>query len=251
MVKARQFFIFLVFTLSGSWIYAQQGNNTLTFTGTIVDAENGNPLSGVHIISTNHAGTTSDIDGNFNLELISGDTVQISHVGYTEYLVPIPDSAQQTIHLTIGLNPSLTELDEIVIHQWPATVKQLKQMILAAEVGEEEQVIIPGSYQGPPKPVQPGIGSPISFLQSKFSKKMRRRQEFLEKRQQLESDHHALRRYSPEFVKEVTGIEDKQELDEFMTFCKLSDVFIAEVSDYDLIVAINQCYKDFKTERPE
>lgn len=250
MVKLTQCFFFLVLTLSGSWIFAQQTDNPLTLSGTIVDAENGNPLSGVHIM-LNHVGTTSDIDGNFNLELVPGDTVQISHVGYTEYLVPIPKSATKALQLTIGLTPSLTELDEVVIYQWPATLKQLKQKILAIQLEEEDKIVVPGTYQGTPRPVQPGIGSPISFLQSRFSKKMRRRQEFLKKRQQFESDKPALSRYNPEFVKEVTGIEDTQELDEFMTYCKLSDTFIAEVSDYDLIIAINNCFRNFRSERSE
>ena len=245
-----RFLFFLLFSLSGSGLLAQQGNNTIELNGTIVDAENGAQLTGVHIVSNNFAATTTDIDGNFNLITGPGDTLLISHVGYNEYLVPIPEYAPDTMELKIGLTASLTELDEVVIYQWPATLSQLKQKILELEV-EDEGVDIPGSYEGPPKPVTPGLGSPISFLQSKLSKKIRRRQEFLKKRQELEANQQALSRYNPQYVKEITGIESQQELDEFMTYFKLTDRFIAEVSEYDLIVAINQCYRDFKSERSE
>ena len=119
------------------------------------------------------------------------------------------------------------------------------------EVEEEDRVIIPGSYHGPARPVNPGFGSPISFIQSKLSKKIRKRREFLKKRLELESNQQARSRYNTEYVKEVTGIEDKLELEEFIEYCKFTDLFLVDVNDYDLVVAINQCYKNFKTERPE
>ena len=108
-------------------------------------------------------------------------------------------------------------------------------------------MVIPGSYHGPPRPSKPGIGSPISFLQSKLSKKIRRRQEFLKKRAELENSQSARARYSAAYVHEITGIEDEKELEEFMEYCKFSDIWLADVNDYDLIVAINQCYKDFRS----
>ena len=219
--------------------------------GTILDAESGNALAGVHIISQRKAGTTTDFDGNFAMEVSKGDTVLITHVGYNHYLVPIPPNSQDELNLTIGLTPSLLELDEITIYQWPATVSEFKQRILATEVEEEGHVIIPGSYYGPPKPVNPGFGSPISFIQSKLSKKIRRRREFLKKRLELDSNRRARSRYNTEYVKEITGIKDKLELEKFMEYCKFTDRFLGDVNDYDLIVAINQCYRDFKSDRPE
>ena len=131
---------------------------------------------------------------------------------------------------------------------YPLTVKQ---RILSTEVEEEEKVIIPGSAQGPPRPVDPGLGSPISFLQSKFSRRIRKRQEFLRKRPELQRRQKALSRYNPEYVQEITGIEDEKELEEFMEFCELTDDLIANINDYDFIVAINKCYKDFTAGRPE
>jgi hypothetical protein len=247
----KQFIILLVFCLSSILILSQDTEGPVRLSGTILDAESGNALAGVHIISQRNAGTTTDLDGNFVMELSKGDTVLITHVGYNDYLVPVPQNSQDELHLTIGLTSSLTELDEVVIYRWPATVSEFKQRILAMEVEEEDRVIIPGSYHGPPKPVNPGLGSPISFLQSKLSKRIRKRREFLKKRLEIESNQRARSRYNTEYVKEVTGIQGNRELDEFMEYCKFTDLFLSDVNDYDLIVAINKCYKDFKTERPE
>ena len=246
---ARKILILLVLLITGQSLVAQENKQGLKFSGTILDGETADPLAGVHILSLGHTGTVTDLDGNFTLQVSKGDTVRISHVGYNVYLVPIPDRINDELNLTIGLTPSLTELDNIFIYQWPATLSQFKQKVLATEIEVEEKVVIPGSYEGPPKPVEPGVGSPISFLQSKLSKKVKRRQEFLKKRLELTKNKTRLHRYSPEYVAEITGIEDELELDEFMAYCKLTDAYIARVSEYDLIITINQCYREFRSER--
>ncbi len=238
-------------SLIDCWVYGQISVDQIRLFGTIVDSGNGDPLPGVHLIGNEKNGAITDIDGNFSMELSGGDTVLITHVGYSDYLVPIPIDSKNEYRITIGLTASVTELHEVTIYQWPATLALLKQRILAMEVEDEDQLIIPGSYHGPPKPVNPGIGSPISFLQSKLSKKIRRRREFLKKRSEIESSKRARSRYHTEFVKEVTGIKDDHELEEFIEYCELTDSFLGDVNDYELIVAINRCYKNFKSKRSD
>ena len=228
-----------------STLISQDQDSRIKLTGNVLDAENKDPLAGVHLVTFDQ-GTTTDLDGNFTLMVSNADTVLISHVGYNDYLIPIPDQAQGEIRFTVALTPSQMELDEVYIYQWPATLSQFKQKVLATEVEDEEIVVIPGSHQGTPTPVAPGVGSPISFLQSKLSKKIRKRQEFLKKRLELERTQPARSRYNPEFVAEITGIEDEDELEEFMAYCVISDGYLTRVSDYDLIVTINQCYKNFQ-----
>jgi len=249
--KVKRYLLALVLNLMGSWIFGQIPADQVRLSGTIVDGGNGHPIQGVHIICQRKAGTTTDLDGNFIIELSKGDTIRITHVGYNDYLVLIPIHSMNEYSLTIALTQSITELGEVTIYQWPATVSEFKQQILAMEIEDEDQVIIPGAYRGPPKPINPGFGSPISFIQGKLSKKIRRRREFLKKRQEIESHQRVRSRYNTKYVKEVTGIEDKHELEEFIEYCKFTDLFLGEVNDYDLLVAINQCYEDFKDERSE
>jgi len=229
---------------------AQKLEQGTVLIGKVLDAETGIPLTGVHLVNVQNGGTTSDIDGNFRLTLSEGDTVIFTHIGYHDYLVPIPVGYSGYLELDIGLTPAVTELSELLIYQWPTTIDEFKQRLLAAEVEEEEKVVIPGSNNQSPRPVKPGIGSPISFIQSKLSKKIRRRKEFQKKRAVLENTQSARARYSAAYVSEITGIDDEK-IDEFMEYCKLSDTWLAEVNDYDLIIAINQCYKDFQSKKPD
>ncbi len=239
----------VVVLLFGSILIKAQGPvRDIRMSGVVVDAQSKEPLQGAHLVLNHSQGTTPDIEGKFDLNVSSGDTLMISHVGYNDYLVPIPHNLIGTTYfLRIGLIPATVELDEVTVYLWPATVAQFKQELLALEVEEEERVKIPGAYYGPPKPVNPGVGSPVSFLYNKLSKRARQRREFMKKRQDIESNQQARSRWNTEYVKEITGIEDEQVLLNFMEYCKFTDRKLGELNDYDLITAINDCFLNFKS----
>src|SRR5690606_382423 len=60
------------------------GQQSSSVTGTIVDDQNNTPLPGVNVIEKGTSnGTTTDFDGNFNLQLSSSDAVlEITYVGF-------------------------------------------------------------------------------------------------------------------------------------------------------------------------
>lgn len=234
-----------LFFICGALVAQQQ--DPVVIKGQVLDAQTKVPLDGAHLVVNESFGTTSDIDGNFTINISVGDTVVVTHVGYVDYLVPIPqDLFEETYFLRIAMTPATKELQEVTIYQWPATLKQFKEEILALEVEDPEKVIIPGSYQGPPKPVDAKIGSPISFLYEKFSRRAKRRKAFQKKQQDIVTNQKSRARWNPDFVRDITGIEDEQVLLTFMEYCKFNDQLLGELNDYDLIVAINDCYEDFK-----
>lgn len=72
------------FLLAGSGLFAQN----LKVTGTVTDAGNGDPLIGAAVVvkgTTN--GTSTDIDGRFELNVPSGSTLEFSCIGSAE---PVP-----------------------------------------------------------------------------------------------------------------------------------------------------------------
>lgn len=84
-----------------------------TVQGTVTDAETGDPLTGVNIIiEGTFEGTTTDLDGQFELSVPSLDeTLNISFIGYRTRAVPIDGQRQ----LDIELVPDLIIGDELVI----------------------------------------------------------------------------------------------------------------------------------------
>ena len=54
-----------------------------TITGKITDSESGIPLIGANVLIQNsYSGTTTDLDGNYTLEVENGDVLVFSYIGY-------------------------------------------------------------------------------------------------------------------------------------------------------------------------
>ena len=100
-------------------VFAQ---HTKTITGTIVNAETGQPVEFVNIgFNSIRIGTVSKSNGTFLLELRknlseSGDQLIISSIGYeTEYIPSSEWSSWTSISNRIMLHPKTTQLDPVVI----------------------------------------------------------------------------------------------------------------------------------------
>ncbi len=83
---------------------------TVTITGTVMD-ENSQPLIGASVLlQSKSIGTTTDIDGNFTIDGIPGDVLEISYVGYQTQQITITDQTSLSITLSQG-----ELLDEVVV----------------------------------------------------------------------------------------------------------------------------------------
>ncbi len=86
-----------------------QGSYTLT--GNVSDADK-LPLIGVNIVKANSTiGTTSDVDGNYQLEVSNGDVLEFSYTGFAPQSITITD--QRTLNVTMGENSNL--LNDVVV----------------------------------------------------------------------------------------------------------------------------------------
>ncbi|MFP2994280.1 TonB-dependent receptor [Spongiivirga sp. MCCC 1A20706] len=78
----------------------------------IVSDANKVPIPGVNVIITNtKKGTTTDFDGKFQIQVKTGDVVQVSYIGYTTQTIII---ASQN-NLNIVLAEDTKQLDEVVV----------------------------------------------------------------------------------------------------------------------------------------
>ncbi len=100
---------------------AQQSSLTQTIKGTVIDQESEVPLIGVNVSLVEDdllLGTTTDLDGNFQLENIpvGRHTLLFTYIGYGEVVLPniLVNSAKE-VNLSISMAEKLNELSEIVI----------------------------------------------------------------------------------------------------------------------------------------
>ena len=83
----------------------------LTVKGVVVDAIDNMPVPGANVIIVGTStGTSTDFDGNYQLQVSSGDVLQFSYVGYTTQTVVVEN--QTTINVSLAAD---SNLDEVVV----------------------------------------------------------------------------------------------------------------------------------------
>lgn len=105
--------LFFLFAMGGisERVYAQQAYE---ISGMVID-EKGDPLPGVNIVvkSNTKIGTTTDIDGKFNIKkLPSRSTLQFSFMGYVKKDISVTKSVG---NMVVNLVPDSESLDEVVV----------------------------------------------------------------------------------------------------------------------------------------
>ena len=99
--------LLMILTLNIS-LFAQ---GSYTLSGNVSDSDK-LPLIGVNIVKANStSGTTSDVDGNYQLEVTSGDVLEFSYTGFVPQSITITD--QRTLNVTLGENSNV--LNDVVV----------------------------------------------------------------------------------------------------------------------------------------
>lgn len=119
-------------------LYAQEN---YSLTGTVVSAADQIPIPGVNvIIQGTSIGASSDFDGNYTLEVKSGDVVQFSYIGYVTQSVTITNQTS----LNIALAEDANTLDEVVVVGY-GTQKKSHVTGSIAKVGGDDVAAIQAS----------------------------------------------------------------------------------------------------------
>jgi len=111
-INSLLFFLFIVPTL-------MFGQNTLT--GTVTEQSTSIPLPGVNVvIKDTTTGTSTDFDGNYQIDVNNGDVIVFSYIGYQSLEMTYTGQAKLDVQLT----EDTSQLDEIVIIGYGSTTKK-------------------------------------------------------------------------------------------------------------------------------
>ena len=101
------FLILLVISISGKFLYAQDG----TVKGKIID-ETGQPVPGASVtVKGSQQGTLSNVDGTYSLAASGQSTLVFSFVGYLKEEITVNNKT--TIDITLKVDQKA--LDEVVV----------------------------------------------------------------------------------------------------------------------------------------
>ena len=95
--------------------------DTLTVTGTVTSASDGEPLIGVTVqVKGTAAGTSTDIDGNYSIKAETGKTLVFSYVGMTQREITVTGP-----RIDVALTENSEVLDEVVVIGYGVQKKKL------------------------------------------------------------------------------------------------------------------------------
>lgn len=99
---------FILGLLTVSAVWAQES----TVTGTVISAEDGMPIPGVNVlVQGTDRGTTTDFDGQYQIEVSPNETLIFSYVGFETQRIPVNNRTQ----INVSLETDASELDEVVV----------------------------------------------------------------------------------------------------------------------------------------
>ncbi len=124
MKKNYHVLLMLIFALATQLTFAQNG----IITGTVTDAETGEPLPGVNVaIKGTQAGTSTDFDGHYKIKAQKGQTLVFSFIGYQNTSKKVGDKKV----INVSLREAQEMLKAVTINALGVEVKKSSQKGIA------------------------------------------------------------------------------------------------------------------------
>jgi len=235
-------------------VSSQETNKIISLKGQILDGITKKALSGSHILNLNTViGTSTNIEGRFQINTAVNDTLMISYIGYQSIKLKITNDLLKGNELSITLHEKTNQISEV-------TVKTHKLIgvleIDVKQVPKDKHTRIhinglPQTYEvGKPNAksltsVSAAIFQPIDFLYNMFGKKPKSLRK-LKKLKEKDNLREILgKKFDREIMLEYLQMNEKQ-LKDLLDDCNYSEYFIRTASDLQVVEAILDCHENYK-----
>ena len=203
-------------------------------------------LLGSHLIVNGERGTSTDLNGDYVLDVNRGDTLFVSHLGFHSTLFIVPQKPEfNSSQCNFYLIPDTTLLEQIEVYPWPNRDMFAKEFMDLELDGEEVELNLdPVTEDKSVSNVGAGGISMNKMFKYKNFYKLDNEKKELDAwvRNERRNDYVSAR--LKKTVKTLTGMEDQQ-IEEFVKYCHLGNDFVESASDYDLAVAVSECYQSY------
>ena len=135
----KSYYIRFLAVLSVTLFCAQVAIAQYTVSGTVTDAATGETLVGVTIFDANtNTGTSTDIEGEYTLELPSGETsLRFSSIGYVTQNVDVSGTSGE-VTLDVEMRADVANLEELVVTGLASSVKRANLANSVASISAED-----------------------------------------------------------------------------------------------------------------
>lgn len=231
-------------------------NSTTTYaTGKVISATTQFPMENVHIVNLNQVvGTITNKDGAFKIKAKANDTLHFSFLGYKSFKVKVTSDWLKFQDTEIEMTEAAYALEEVVIKSHNLTG------YLEIDVKYVPNTTDPGRYSiaGLPKGYEAGkkgpntigqilgaVFNPADLLYNVFGKKPRQMRKLKKMKEDADIRDLLAAKFDRELLITLLEIE-KVELEEILSNCNYSKIFIATANDLQILDAINTCYEEYK-----
>jgi len=217
------FFLFITYTVAGQ-----------SLSGVIEDIDSKNPVP-VAMVTNKTSGnsTFADIDGNYSIAAKAGDIIEFSYLGYYPVTITTPTAINNSGYKRIGMKKQLVSLENVEIRP-DLTPYQIDSIARRKTYRQALDRLKERSFM-----------SPASALAENISKKSKQRWRFQKNFARWEDQKFVDTRYTPELVKEMTGIEDEQ-LFHFMNAYPMPADYARTASDLEIKMWIKYNYRQWQ-----
>lgn len=232
-----------------------ENSNLLTIRGQIFSAKDTSALAQAHIINPiEKTGTVSDYKGLFALKVERGEQLIISALGYEADTI-LTDSLDKINHLVFYLEEKIFSLEDVVILPFPSDYIGFRNHFMDMKIDGAKYKLdldLPSTTRGlskieaPPTGFGVAVASPISWLYNKFSKEAKSKREYL---RLVTLDNYNARlavKYNAEIVANLTGLKDEKAIETFMEYCNLSNPFVEQSDEYNILEAVQACWLSYQ-----
>lgn len=215
--------------------------------GKVIDSSTKKGISTLNVLNkrSNQVVATNDA-GDFYIRAMAGDSIIITSFGYNRKGI-LWDGKERNPVFEVKLQPFM--LQELVVKDKKLSDLHKEIQDFLANPNDSKAIrneILKSMLNT--NTSQPGIGISIDALYDMFSKEGKVNRKLADMQFQDAKSFYADLKYNKQVVAQITHLQE-EDLADFMVFCKPTQDFILNATDYELTFKILKCLGDFRNTR--
>lgn len=227
----------VLFTGLASGMHAQK------LEGKVLDNITRKPIPQCHVVNKRTLkGTLTGEAGNFKLNISLGDTIVFSNVAYKYFYFIYQDSSTAITDVLVEMEEQNYLLHEVSIFAYELTSNDDKEIVLNEPSTPSNEELSDGHI------IDANIGNPAEYLYNLFGSKPRQLRILAQLKANDAYREKLKQNNNRSIVIELTGLS-QNELEAFMFYCKYSSVRMQTLNDYDFLLSVQACYRQYVKEK--
>lgn len=227
-------------------IYAQQSNAGFFLRGFVLANDTTTiPLANIENISNGKRYITNRF-GAFGLLVNENDTLVFSVIGYQNYVLAVKSYVERnfTDPIKVKMKPITYRLKEVDI----TYNRRLRDSMATRAAVYLKNSPLQNSYDHVYSYYTGSTGGSLSSLLASSNKKVQEYEKLMRLIALYREQEKVDARYNLKLIMRATGLNEA-DATALKAWCNLPNYFVLNSNDYDVILAIKNCYQEFKNQR--